>query len=154
MTALVLGVVDVPYSNDGPQKPGKKGKRAKSSAPTSTVLVATVLEAKYGVMQTFYDAHKNDVVGAMIDSAEGALENLFMGGTLTDPFAGADQKIQADFRTFLMTAEIESMGIPGVPTKAAQNRQSLRFKAKVGPNERPSFIDTGTYELAFRAWVE
>jgi hypothetical protein len=156
MTTLVFGVIDVPYENEGakPKKKPKRGQGSKNPAPTTTVQVAEILEEKYGVMQAFYDARKNDITQHMIESAEGALETLFMGGPVDDLFAEASQGIQADFRTFLMTAEIETMGIPGVPTKAAQERRSLRFKAKVGPNSRPSFIDTGTYELAFRGWVE
>jgi hypothetical protein len=156
MTDLILGVVDVPYENEGatPKKKPKRGEGSSRGAPMTTVSVATILEEKYGVMQAFYDSHKDSVIGSLINSAEGALETLFMGGPVTDPFADASQSIQAEFRTFLMTAEIEGMGIPGVPTKAAQDRRSLRFKAKVGPNQRPSFIDTGTYELSMRAWIE
>ena len=156
MPNLVFGVIDVPYENEGakPKKAPRRGKGSKNPAPTTTVDVATILEDKYGVMQAFYDSRKDDITQHMISSAEGALETLFMGGPVDNPFAEAGQGIQADFRNFLMTAEIETMGIPGVPTKAAQDRRSLRFKSKVGPNSRPSFIDTGTYELAFRGWVE
>lgn len=156
MATLVFGVIDVPYENAGtkPAKKPKRGKGSKNPDPTTTVQVATILEEKYGVMQSFYEARKNDITQHLIESAEGALETLFMGGPVDDPFSEAGQSIQADFRNFLMTAEIEAMGVPGVPTKAAQERRSLRFKAKFGPNSRPSFIDTGTYELAFRGWVE
>ena len=147
MTDLVLGVVDVPYS-DG------NVKSEKSSSPTTTVDVAQILEEKYGIMQAFYDAHKVDITQSLVNSAEGALENIFTGGQVVDPFAEAGQFVQSEFRTFLMTAEIESMGVPGVPTQASIKRRSLRFKNKVASGPRPSFIDTGTYEMSMRAWVE
>ena len=155
MVNLVFGVIDVPYDNGtkAPRK-GKGKRRGKTNEPTTTVKVATILEDKYGVMATFYDAHKDDIMRDMIESAEGALETLFMGGPVVQPFAEAGSKIDAAFKTFLLTAEIENMGIPGVPTQAAIDRRSLRFKSKVGPSKRPSFIDTGTYELSFRSWVE
>jgi len=156
MTDLVLGVIDVPYENEGstPKKKPKRGEGSSRGAATTTVEVATILEEKYGVMQAFYDAHKDTVTSSLISSVEGALETLFSGGPVVDPFADAGQSIQAEFRTFLMTAEIESMGIPGVPTKAALDRRSLRFKNKVSDHARPSFVDTSTYELSMRAWVE
>lgn len=147
MTDLVLGVVDVPYS-DG------NVKSEKSSSPTTTVDVAQILEEKYGIMQAFYDAHKVDITQSLVNSAEGALEDIFTGGQVVDPFAEAGQFVQSEFRTFLMTAEIESMGVPGVPTQASIKRRSLRFKNKVASGPRPSFIDTGTYEMSMRAWVE
>ncbi len=173
MVNLVLGVVEVPYSNEGappkarkaPKNPkaGKAGKGAKASKPktpakdkgvTTTVQVAQALEDKYGVMAVFYDHFQNEVIGAVVHSMEGALESLYMGGPLGDPYAEAGQEIAAGFRQFLLQGEIEDYGIEGVPTQAALDRKSLRFKSKVGPTERPSFIDTGNYELAFRAWVE
>ncbi len=172
MPNLVLGVVEVPYDNGtlkkarkAPKKP-KKGKAgvaakaekprapSKDKVPTTTVQVAQALEDKYGVMAVFYDHFQNEVIGAVVHSMEGALESLYMGGPLGDPYAEAGQEIAAGFRQFLLQGEIEDYGIEGVPTQAALDRKSLRFKSKVGPTERPSFIDTGHYELAFRAWVE
>ena len=150
MTTLYLGVVDVPYDNKG----SKSGKSASKSEPSTTVTVAQALEEKYGVMQAFYDSHQKDISQAITDSVAGALETVVMGGHIGDPFAEAGQAIQSEFRTFLMSAEIESMGIAGVPTQASLERRSLRFKGKVADKPRPSFIDTGTYELSMRAWIE
>ena len=156
MTELTLGVIDVPYENAGatPKKKPKRGQGSSRGEPTTTVAVARALEEKYGVMQAFFDAHKRDIEGSMIESVEGALEDLFTGGNATDPFAGVGRSVQADFKTFLMAAEIETMGIPGVPTKAALEGKSSRFKSGNSGGRRPSFVDTGTYELAFQAWFE
>ena len=157
MTQLVFGVIDIPYENAGaPPKPRKgKRKRAKAGEPTTTVMVATWLEDKYGVMGHFYDAHKDQITGELVESLEGALENVFAGAPMTDnPFADGTQEIGKMFRVFLMTAEIEQMGVDGVPTQAAIERRSLRFKDKLSDHQRPSFVDTSTYESSFVSWVE
>ena len=163
MVALDLSVIDLPYSGepDAPKpRVGKKGKPRKGAAKkpqlqsTTTYEVATILEAKYGVMAHFVERHHDDIEQAMITSIEGALEDLFAGAPMHNPFAEADSAIQAEFRTFLMTAEIETMGVDGVPTQAAIDRRSGRFKTKVGPSQRPSFIDSGTYELSMIAQIK
>ena len=157
MTQLVFGVIDIPYENAGaPPKPRKgKRKRAKAGEPTTTVMVATWLEDKYGVMGHFYDAYKDQITGELVESLEGALEDMFAGAPpARDPFADGTAEIGKMFKTFLMTAEIESMGVEGVPTQAAIERRSLRFKDKISDHARPSFVNTGIYEAAFTSWVE
>ncbi len=140
MSELVFGEVKVPYDN--------------KSGTADTVTVAKILEAKYGLFSAFYRRHEQDIKALLIDSLEGALENLHAGGVApADPFASSMQKLQAMFRQFLFTGEVERMGLDGVPTQAALNGVNHRFKRKKG-KRRPSFIDTGTMELAFRSWVE
>lgn len=141
MPVLNLGVVEVAYQNEGKE-------------PTTTVIVANILEEKYHVLGTYVEHHKHDIEQACLNSLEGALENLHMGMPIGDPYAEAGQEIASGFRTFLMTAEMEQMGIEGVPTQAALDRESLRFKAKHGNAQRPSFVDTGTYEASARMWIE
>jgi len=172
MTDLVLGVIDVPYENEGKSPAArmtKKGRVHHSDAmrieremsghdanggPATTMKVARWLEEKYGVMQVFFDAHKDDITAALIDSLSGALENLHAGAPVGDPFAEAGQVITRDFRTFLLSGEIEGLGVEGVPTQAALERRSLRFKSGRSEGPRPSFIDTATYELAMRSWID
>lgn len=171
MPTLNLGVIDIPYDNGGttPKRPNKKkrkrntakavasegeGSGATSSDSTTTTQVARILEDKYGVMAAYYQKHQDDVAQAVINSLDGALESLYMGQPMPDPFAEAGQEIMAGFRMFLSTAEIEGMGVDGVPTQASIDRRSLRFKNKKSDGPRPSFVDTGTYEAAMRAWVE
>lgn len=140
MSDLVFGEVKVPYDN--------------KSGTADTVAVAKILEAKYGLFTAFYAAHENEIKQLLIDSLEGALENLHAGGKApADPFASSMQKLQSMFRKFLFTGEVERMGLVGVPTQAALDGVNHRLKIKRG-NRRPSFIDTGTMELAFRSWVE
>jgi len=140
MTDLVFGEVKVPYDN--------------KSGTADTVTVAKILEGKYGLFTAFYTRHEKEIKALLIDSLEGALENLHAGGIApSDPFASSMQRLQAMFRKFLYTAEIEQMGIEGVPTQAALKGVNHRKKSKKGAR-RPSFVDTGTMELAFRSWVE
>ena len=142
MTTLVLGVIDIPYDNrDG-------------EGMTTTAKVAGILEAKYGVMGTYVTAHKDDIEKELINSVESALEDLFSGAPMRDPFQEATQGIQTGFGIFLTSGEIEGLGLPGVPTKAAIKRRNLRFKKRKKPGYRPSFVDTSTYELSMRAWVK
>jgi hypothetical protein len=141
MTDLVFGEVQVVYDN--------------KSGTADTVDVARILEAKYGLYTAFYTKHKNQIQAELISSIEGTLENLYAGAPAPDdPFASASKRIEALFRTFLATAEIEQMGIDGVPTQAALDGVTHRTKKKTYGERRPSFIDTGTMELAFRSWLE
>jgi hypothetical protein len=174
MPDLILGVVDVSYTDDvDPRDPTraritKKGRVHVTDAqriqrwmegrsddgPTTTAKVAQALEDKYQVMGHFYEALQDNIAGAVIHSLEGALEDLYAGAPVKDPYAEVGQEIAAAFRQFLLQGEIESMGVEGVPTKASIERKSSRFKSGTSPGPRPSFIDTSLYELSMRAWVE
>ena len=161
MTELILGVIEVAYDNGGKHvrrrrhnKTGRSTGEASGEGPTTTVQVATILEEKYGVMQAFFDDTKDHILSECIHSLEGALEDLYSGAPVKDPYAEATQNIDAGFRQWLMQGEIETLGIPGVPTQAAIERRSLRFKEGVAAGPRPSFIDTATYELSFRSEIK
>lgn len=83
--------------------------------------------------------------------ASGQLENIIAGAPPSkDPFAEAMSKVHDLFVNFLDDEEMN--GMPGVPTLRALMGISKRFKDKKG-QPRPSFIDTGTYQAAMRAWV-
>lgn len=167
MTNLVFGNIQIAYDDGGkparrkvPKKP-RKGKKAKapptskgSEAPTTTDKVAAILEEKYGVYAAFFEQNQDHIQAAMVHSAAGALEDLFAGSPITDPFAEAGAEIAAGFKQWLMQGEIEKMGIPGVPTKAAIERRSLRFKSKKGPSVRPSLVDTGLFSASATVWTE
>lgn len=135
-----LGVIEEPYDN--------------SEGGSTTGDVAEILEAKYGIMSAFMERHGQQISGLIEDSLVGAMENMLLAGPGTaDPLAVAESKIEHLFKEFLSTGEIEQMGIPGVPTKAALKGRSLRLKIKRGA-PRPSFIDSGKYEDTFRAWSD
>lgn len=139
---LVFGVVDFPYQQG-------------SNSGATTGDVAEILEAKYHVMEHFYEAHKEDIARNLEESLSDAIEAVMMGAPSQNPFLAGASEIETRFRHFLSQREMDSLGYPGIPTKAAQKGVSHRFKhpyAKRAP--RPSFIDTGLYEQSFRAWLE
>ena len=168
MTTLVLGVIDLPYVDAEPAKSqvtrvskaraGRrrvpKGKPALAAGGQTTGDVAEILEAKYHVMETFFDLHEEEIGEDFAESLVGTLEALTSGApTSIDPFAAAISQVEARFKTFLETKEMDATGTPGVPTRASLKGVSHRFKRKRGP-PRPSFIDTGLYESTMKAWVE
>jgi hypothetical protein len=132
---LLLGVIDIPYADE----PG-----------TTTGDVATILEGKYQIMEKFYDRHGDDMADELADGFAGALENIMAGGPPNLPFQSGMPKTERAFRTFLDLEEIKG---DGIPTQAALDGVSKRFKRNHGPR-RPSFIDSGLYQASMKAWLE
>lgn len=117
--------------------------------------VAAFLEARYGVMATFYRTHQAEIAQAIGQSLAGALESVRMG-RVVDPWGSATQTIQQAFRDFINSREAERVGIPGTPTQAALRGVNHRLKHPYARRNarRPSFRDTGLYVASFRAWVD
>ena len=173
MTVLHLGVIDVPYAQSSYRPPAKKAKgfrRGKAlrgdagaaASPTAfktTGDVAEILEAKYHIMEVFFEDVSGDAIGdALAHSVAGAIENLFAGAPPASiaPTAEAEGEIESAFRHYLAQEEMAALGIPGVPTGAALrgvNHRRIHPYAK-GNAPRPSFIDTGLYMANFKAWVD
>lgn len=138
-SVLHLGVYDVPYTN-GSETTGD---------------VASILQKKYGLFDAFYKRYGQKIADGMTNALAGQLENLMMGAPPSgNPYARGESLTQTLFDHFLTSGEIEGMGIEGVPTKAAIARRSLRFKSKKADGPRPSFVDTGTLDRSFKAWVD
>lgn len=157
MTVLHLGVIDIPYANDGPRKSGRgKKKKLKQSTSMTTHDVATILEDKYSVMEIFFGAHRDQISKLIEEALAGALESQLMGAPASaDPFASVNEQIGEMFKQFILTQEIEKIGIPGVPTQAALagvSHRKMHPYAKANPR-RPSFYDTGMYVDNFKAWI-
>jgi len=160
-----LGVNDIPYAN-APERTVKAGKPSKKSArppkaPASeatktTGEVADMLEAKYGVMQAFFDAKKPQIEKLLSEDATNTLNTILNGKRIEIPFGEACEFIERMFRDFLITSEVESVGIKGVPTQAAQRGVDHRKKHpyKKGRPPRASFIDTGLYVNNFKVWID
>lgn len=142
MIQLHLGVIETPYT-------------ARKSSLT-TVDVAKILEAKYHIYQNFFDSQRDGIVGDITASLQDAADDVLRGAPpRADPFASAGDDIRKRFDDFITLQQIEALGIPGVPTKAALKGASARKKkARKRGARRPSFFDTGTYLGAFRAWAE
>jgi hypothetical protein len=156
---LVLGVIDFPYVAAKPPKvvTERKAKAALAKAgpdTTTTGKVAAILEAKYAVMGNFVALHQIEIAELLSISMAETLEALMQGAPLTiDPFGAAMSETAQLFRTYIDDEEIAQTGQDGVPTKAARNGVSSRFKDQEG-GRRPSFQDTGLYESSFVAWVK
>jgi hypothetical protein len=150
---LHLGVIEIPYNE--PPPPGKRRKKKVEAGTQTTGDVATFLEDKYHVMEAFFEVHQDDIAKDLEDGLAGTLENLAMGAPPSaDPFGAAASAIKARFSAFLESKEMDTLGYPGVPTKASLEGISHRFKNRRGMPGRPSFVDTGAYENAFMAWVD
>lgn len=164
---LHLGVNDIPYVNDDkftekkPTKPGKKKKirglsgwdPTGAKGVTTTGEVADILEAKYGVMEMFFEEYAPKLADNLAEAMVGTLETMIMGGPSPDnPFAEGEAEIETDFKHALDAKFMDGLAA-GVPTKAALKGVNHRLKIKKG-NPRPSFIDTGLYQANFRAWIE
>lgn len=156
MTTLHLGVIDIPYANDAPASGKGKTKKAATKSIT-TGEVADLLEDKYHVMELFYETHRAGIVHDITESLAGALESQMMGAPpSTDPFAAGTQQINEKFKNFILSREIESLGIPGTPTEAALkgvSHRKLHPYAKANAR-RPSFYDTGMYVDHFMSWID
>lgn len=135
MITFHLGVIDIPYEDEN----------------TTTGDVAEYLEEKYQIMQTFFDRYGNDIADMMSRDLAAGIENMLAGAPpIIDPFAESMSRTHDLFVAFLDNREMD--GMPGVPTRRALLGISKRLKTKKG-DPRASFIDTGTYQAAMRAWV-
>ena len=166
---LTLGVLDVPYpapEADPPVLTAKQARRRRRAdvraafgvqESVTTGDVAQVLEARYHVMETFYELHAQEIADDITVSLKNSLEDAISGGGPIGNYQLSDSEsfIQAEFVKFIDSKEMEGLGIPGVPTQAALDGVNHRMKhpyAKRAP--RPSFRDTGLYSQSFRAEFE
>jgi hypothetical protein len=162
---LHLGVFDIPYEKDAPRRvavhtPRPGGKPRKLSAPAAggetTGDVAEILEAKYHVMQHFWDTCGSEVCDALTEDMMDAFADRASGRNIDTPdFTAATSKMHQMFNEFIDRRGMDGMEL-GVPTMAARlgiNHRFLHPYAKANP-ERPSFKDTGTYAASMLAWIE
>ena len=137
-----------------------------SHGDTETIAdVAQYLEDKYDVMQNFFNLHEKEISEDFAKSFAIAMEDMMSGLPVGNPFNSATSKTEARFQKFIDLAEIEKMGIEGVPTQAALDgvRSSLKkkkeikgrnYRSKVRGTRRQSFYDTGIYMNSFKAWID
>ena len=153
---LILGVKNVSYGD-------AHGKDVKTTGE-----VAQILEDKYHVMETFYVSREDKIIQWLAESLSNSIKDLVSGHRAnTDPFYGATQKIEAEFRDFLdaneMTHLVAGLSegelarfVGGKFTGAAKRGVSHRKKkpyAKSNPS-RAAFVDTGLYQQSFSASVQ
>lgn len=167
MTTLHLGIIDIPYAGPsyfkapkgkalGRAKRGKAAAIAAAATVITTAQVATILEAKYHIMETFFELNEDHIADQCASSVKDAIDALLMGAPpALDIFGDATAAITADFKMFLSNKGMDATSTPGVPTAAALAGVSHRFLhpyAKRG--SRPSFIDTGLYQANMISWID
>jgi hypothetical protein len=123
-------------------------------APNKTTIeVASVLEKRYQIMETFADVYDQKMADDLASEMADRLEKLLSGGPkMADPLKGIGRRIEIHFQEFLTSYEAEGV-INGAPTQAALEGRTNRRGAPRGVR-RPSFVDTELYKDNFRAWVE
>jgi hypothetical protein len=153
MTKLVLGVVDVAYSD---------GEGAKTTGD-----VAGYLEDEYHIMRTFLEIYEDKIGDFLADAMVGEIESLAQGKPVTIfgkdistqlgdrviSGASVNGKIEESFRDFLDSREWKQTS--GQAVDAADQGVSHRKKQPYKKRDaRPEFVDTGLYQASFRAWIE
>lgn len=124
---------------------------------TTTGDVAGYLERRYHPIEVFYNENAEAIQGQIVEGYGDALESLLMGAPAQDfetVLNAGTSGVEKLFHQFLESGEIEKLGMPGAPTKAAVARKSGRFKKGKAKRARPSLIDTGLYDSSFKAWVQ
>jgi len=154
---LNLGFEAYPYTTKSSRTRKVLGKGARIhkgyGAGKNTAEVAQELEEKYKLVETFWEAIEDTVVEKLEDVYADMIEDVLMMQEPSKKAFGDEytQMIQENFRTFLDKEE------HGIKTAAAARGVSHLLPqpySKNNPKPRPSFIDTGLYRSAFRAWVE
>jgi hypothetical protein len=163
LSTLHLGVLVQPYRSDTYiDRSGKKQRKSKAWAANSKAAgaittgdVAEILESKYGIMETFFNIHGEDIGEAAAESLGNSLEAYYMG-QVVDPWGEMTGAIESKFRRFIGSQEVERVGIEGTPTLAALMGVNHRLKHPYasGNPRRPSFRDTGLYVDSFKSWVD
>ena len=131
---LHLGVVEVPYAEDG----------------QDTGDVATILEEKYGIMQGFADKNIDQITEMIEDGVAGAIESVMAGAPENfDVFGSAMSNIEDRFHDYIDNEEhgIRTKSKESPKAGARKKRQYRRVESKT------TFVDSGLYRLNFKAWV-
>lgn len=156
VTKLHLGVVDIPYASSYVSA-RRAGSAPGTGSTNSTGDVAEILERRYGVCEKFVDIYGNKVAELVAEALQGKLESILMGAPVDTSMVleeGQLSEIEELFRKMLDNRELDGK-VPGVPTGASLSGVSHRFlHPHARRPARPSFIDTGQYQAAFRAWME
>ena len=140
MPVIHVGVNDVPY-------PVGRGRTERSTAR-----IAEILEDRYHLMETFVESRMGEIAQEIASNGAANIEKLFGTPESTvDLYAGIELWLEEEFRNFI-NDEVETFGIQGVPTAAAETGRSRRGRrvARSGG----SFVDTGLYRDSIKVWVE
>lgn len=139
MPTLHLGVQDIAYSDTD------------AKGATTTGEVAEFLEKRYHVMETFYELYQEKIGQMLADSMSERIESLMQGNPNADSDLLAVGEVEKMFRKYLDLDEWQS--ITGQTILAAKLGISHRKKKKKRIGPREAFVDSGTYQTSFKAWV-
>lgn len=148
MTTLNLGVLDIA------RQTFVDGRPVEDDDPLMMSQLADILEAKYHVFEHFWQAHKDEITDELVSALN---KELFQEGSGRKiQFSNrALSEIKHKFSQFLTMKEMDSLGYPGIPTKASLAGVNHRMKHPYAKRPaRPSFIDTGQYMASFIAWLD
>jgi hypothetical protein len=120
-----------PASPKGPYRGG---------ATKTTVSVAKILEAKYELVETFFNVYYDKIIEALAEDFADELDFEFNGRARRR--ANYNEAIAELFREFIESGNVGRVGIPGTPTAIARQQH------------RPSFWDTGLFKDNARFWIE
>lgn len=113
MITFHLGVIDIPYEDED----------------TTTGSVAEELEARYQIMQTFFDRYGNDIAELMSKDLAAALENMFAGAPpAKDPLAESMSKVHDLFVGFLDNTEMNGLLAYQLAARLREYRSALKAK--------------------------
>jgi hypothetical protein len=125
-------------------------------AGKSTAQVAQELEARYGIVATFAEMEQDTIANILSEYVAEEVVHYVDGSTPTPTVPDqALKRIERKFQLNLSQRKYDGR-ISGVPTWAArrgyQHQFARPYSKSHGP--RPSFVDTGMYQMTFRVWVE
>jgi vacuolar-type H+-ATPase subunit E/Vma4 len=163
---LRMDFANTPYTSETIARPvtsaRKESKRSKQRGFSRTMTakkVADILEGKYGILETFYEIHEDEIKNIMHEGFKEVAERIITereGRTtakIKNLMKPSTNQIEELFRSFLDQEEMNGM-VEGVPTKAAMSGVRHGRGSKTKHGARPSFIDTGIYRASFRAMVK
>jgi|SRR5215469_8277481 len=161
---ISLGFESYPYSMQSSRtraaisaRPARGGFRGYGAGKT-TQDVANELEVQYKIVETFVDMEEDFIIEIMETSLAEDVEKIVasLGAISEHGISTADtDRIEQRFREALTQRRFDGV-IPGVPTLSAMRGVSHLLPqpySRRNPS-RPSFVNTGLYRSAFRAWVE
>ena len=122
-------------------------------AGKNTAEVAQELEEGYKVVEIFWDMYGDSISENLTDAYGDAIQDVinmaeYPKKIVSNTFT---QTVEEDFRSYL---DYEEHGIKTMAAARGVSHLLPHPYSKNNPKPRPSFIDTGLYRSAFRAWVE
>jgi hypothetical protein len=121
--------------------------------PRSVERVADILEAKYHLVEIFFEENEDRIMQVLAGAQDKAISDIAAGKTRKVVLRRPDAiKIERMFRSAINRQEFDGIA-PGTPTAVSQSGRSRAFRSRKG-SSRASFVDSGTYRDSFRVWME